>query len=114
MGLASLLNTPKTQDQLNGWSFSHALHHKAILVALQQKTNSKFTEYSLDPFNPDDQQNWLLRHQQMHDDFNSQLGLNGQDLQSVDLNNEKEMQLWTYYNFQEHQAAAQALAIVFG
>lgn len=68
-------------------------------------------EYQLDPIDFSDVQNWLSRNQESHDDFNGALGLNGVDLEGVDLTDPKQTQDWIYLVWQEIQIAQLQLGI---
>lgn len=112
MPLFDLLNSPAgAAKNLSDWSFSHAADHLEILQAIQKQKGVALTQYLLDPLNEHDLNQWLDRHQQAHDDFNTVLNLDGVDLQSVDLTNPSERESWTLLNFTEHRSARLALGI---
>lgn len=112
MPLFDLLNSPGGGGRnLNEWAFSHAQDHLEIIQAIQAKKSVALPFYQIDPLNEHDLNQWLNRHQQMHDDFNSVMLINGVDLQNVDFSDKKERSSWTLLNFQEHRDVRDALAI---
>ncbi len=110
--LASLYNAPRTADDLNEFSFANAdLHARQVQQALAQR-NVVLTSYTLDPIpTTAGRDEWLQRHQQMHNDINSLLGITGSDLSELDWTKPSEVASWAYLHAQEHQLAATALAL---
>lgn len=112
MPLVSLLNNPfDSEEALEYMWFSHFQHHIDILQAIKSQLGVSLTQYPIYPVNKENLQQVLQSHQQYHDDMNGVLGLNGVDLQSVNLEDKKEQRVWTDLNFREHQAASVALTI---
>lgn len=68
-------------------------------------------DYVIDPIPHDNVKGWIENNQNLHNDMNGQLGLQGSDLQDVDFNDQKQLQSWFYLHFIEHQSAEQALGI---
>lgn len=112
MSIANLLNNPFSgKKQAEDWFFQHANDHREILQALQTKLGIQLIDYTLYPFNPDDLQDWLIRHQSMHNAFNGYLGYDGTDLNRVDFSDASQQQDWISQNYTEHYAARTALGI---
>lgn len=113
MSINSLLNVPKTAQDWAAWSFAHKDHHSAIRQAIFRKTNGadNLAEYELDPINFESVKEWLARNQQSHDDFNLVLGLEGTDLEGLDVEDKGQLATWVMTHWQEHQNAAAALKI---
>lgn len=112
MPLFDLLNDfRKSPAALSKWMYAHQQHHKLILNGLKTKGITQTTEYVLYPFPEKNQLGWMLHNQQMHNEFNAALNLNGTDMQSVDLKDEQDFKtfLWDHYN--EHRSASLALGI---
>lgn len=109
--LASLLNTPRTAEQWQAWSFANYQDIVEIQQAIQAQRGISLTRYILYPIPPDDVQGWLARNQNSLDDINGTLLLQGTDLQIVDLTDAKQLQGWVYTLYQQHYAARAALRI---
>lgn len=72
------------------------------------------TVYQVYPVNLNDPQavqTFLENNQQAHDDFNGALGLPGVDLEGVDIKDKKQLEAWTFLNYQELYDASAALEI---
>ena len=95
--------------QLYGWH--HINDHLEVFQAIQKKFNINFTLQDIYPFPLTDWKNWLQRHQIMHTQANSILGVAGDDLQTVDFNNATQRAAWVELNFSEHSDWHQSLAI---
>jgi hypothetical protein len=109
--LAALLNTPRTSENWNEWSFHHKDSHLRILQAIKQQLNFNVIEYDIDPIPPDDLPGWLEKNQEYHDEMNAALNLQGSDLESVDFKNPKEFEVWIFQHYQEHFDAESKLGI---
>lgn len=109
--LAALLNTPKTKQEWDTWSFNHRLSHEQIVQAIQTQADIDLTIYQLDPINLQDMPDFLQRNSQMHLDMNTVLGLQSSDLLDVNLADERQRESWIYLHFYEHYDAENALGI---
>ncbi len=90
-------------------TFPYGLGSGAAGVA--QSSTINLFQYQLDPINFDDPQQWLENNAQTHDDMNGVLGLQGTDLQGVDLKDKNQLNAWIFLHYQEHYSAHQALGI---
>ena len=112
MSVAFLLNNPFKDEKIKEeWYFAHANDHRDILQALQNAQSVKLTDYILYPYDDRDEQDWLIRHQSMHNAFNGLLGYDGTDLNRVDLNDPSQQEDWISQNYTEHYSARAALGI---
>ena len=68
-------------------------------------------QYQLDPIPTQDITDWLFRNSQSHSDINSVLGLQGSNLESVNLEDENQRQAWIWLNYSELRDARLALHI---
>lgn len=91
--------------------YAHQQEHKKILSALRARGITQTSEFVLYPFPEKDQLRWMLGNQQMHNEFNAALNLNGTDMQSVDLKDDNDFKVWLNDHWREHYAANQALGI---
>ena len=113
VSIVDMLNNPFGEKKdADAWFFFHANDHRDILVALQKKfPTSTFTDYQIYPFNPHAMQEWLIRHQSMHNAFNGFLNYDGSDLNRVDFNDPQQQEEWVSQNYTEHYSARVALGI---
>jgi hypothetical protein len=111
--LPALLNVPKNDAEWNIWSLAHRDQHDIIRAAILAQYNVNLASYPLDPipFSKEALYQWLVWNEQSHDDFNSVLGLQSSDLESVDLTDAKQKEAWIWLHFLEHQSAADKLQI---
>ena len=110
--VAGLYNVPSDADELNVWSFNHAVHHRDINRRIYQIASVQLPEYILDPVTPD--QSWLIQHQEIHSLMNAILGNQGFDLEELDWKNPNALAGWIFQNAQEHVAADEAIALASG
>ncbi len=109
--LASLLNVPRTSTDWSRWSFSHQNSHVKIGNAILAQGGPNLPIPVLDPVNFNAVKTFLERNQQAHTDMNNVLGLQGSDLEGVDIGEVRELQGWIWDHYLEHQAAEQALKV---
>jgi len=85
MSIAQLFNMPTNSFELAQWTLANAASHQFILVNLQKKNPGvMFASFVLDPIDERDVQNFLLRHQLMHNQFNQALNIPGNDYTELD------------------------------
>lgn len=113
MPLFNLLERPFTDGGLliEEWTFSHWQDHLEIIKAIQTQKSTVLIPWMIWPFNKDNAEDWLLKHQQLHDDMNSTLNLQGVDLENLDFQDVKAMEVWIDVNYREHLSARSILAI---
>lgn len=109
--LALLLEVPKNADEWARWSFHHRLQHDAIRQAIQTQKGVNTNAYILDPVNFNSPKDFLERNQETHNEMNAPLGLQGSDLEDVNLSDARELEAWVYAEYQELFSASQALGI---
>jgi hypothetical protein len=112
MALSTLYEYPTDPGKLQAWSFTHAAHHRDVIRVIFETTGVVLDERILDPFDPWDEGNlssWLNAHQDMHDQTNAQLGLDGHAIWDVDWSNPDEMVPWLALNAIEHLTWGEAL-----
>jgi hypothetical protein len=80
-------------------------------VTMTTDLSQNLTVYVMTPWNSHDADGILGRHQEAHDDFNEALGLNGQDLSSLNPKDPNDIQRWVWQNASEHAAARKVLGI---
>lgn len=111
MALVDLLNTPKNEAEWEIYSFSNREQVSEIRQAIKVQKNTILRDYVLYPINFDNIKFWLQNNQQAHLDFNAVLGLQGSDLQDVDIKEPNQLQSWVWINYQELFSASAALHI---
>ena len=109
--LAALLNIPRSQKLWDRWSFDNLDSHNRILAAINAKGGTPLTGYNIDPISPIDLKGWLKRHATMHEEANSKLSLQSNNLLDVNLQDEKELTSWIELHHQEHRDLEMALGI---
>lgn len=110
-GVAALFNVPTTPTELDVWASVHASHHRDINRAIYQLTQVALPEFVLEPINPKDTGVWEAQHQQMHQNQDAILGIDGFDLTGVDFTNPELLTGWIQLNSSEHFQAANTLGI---
>lgn len=112
MALIELLRwLPDDPGMREWWTLHHASDHTEIRQAIEKQKGFNLTSYQIDPYNEHDSGGWLIRHQELHNDFNNALGLQGSDLQNIDVSTEQGRKEIEFQHFREHQQARQALGI---
>ncbi len=94
------------------FAYAHLQHHKAIIRVMRETRGIDLPERQLWPIdfdNPASMQVFLSQHQQAHSDFESVLGIQGNDLANVDFNDKKARDSWFFLNWSGHYSAAAAL-----
>ena len=109
--LASLLDVPDEEAKLREWLFQNAEHHQLIQGAIQRQVGKNLPLYVLDPVNMRQFDKWLQDHQAAHTDFNSLLGLQSNDLESVKWDDPIQKRAWGNIHYLEHLAVASVLKI---
>lgn len=71
----------------------------------------EYVLYPVDEQNKDDFQQFLENNSQAHDDFNSALGLQGSDIEELDIQDANKLSQWIYTQYQEIYSASSALKI---
>jgi hypothetical protein len=100
--IADLLNRPKDMTQLSSFSFPNANHHDLVVAVLRAQGNANVNRYILDPISEADMNNFLIRHQQSHNEINGVLGVAGNDLSSLNVKDVNNFESWLQLHFQEH------------
>ena len=109
--LISLRTVPKTDADWLQWTFAHAQHHLAIILAARAQLGIEFQQYVLDPVPEAALQNFLINNQFSHNDMNGPIGATSMDLSTVDFNNENERAAWIEFHYAEHFVAGQAYGV---
>lgn len=112
MSLPTLFNLPTDETSLAYFSFANADEHNRIVTAIFASTGQTLPTYVLDPVPTFDIQNWLRRHQDIHNQQNLILSIAGNDLSDVDFKNKEQLEAWIQLHAQEHYLASQRLGIV--
>lgn len=111
MGLATLYNVPSDVNEMNMFSFNNMAEHTKIALTLFSKYNFSMPSFVLDPLPVFDPGNWLQQHQTLHNIMSSVLGVNSNDLTTVDLKNKNQLSEWIWLHAQEHFQAADILGL---
>jgi hypothetical protein len=109
--LASLLNTPTSDQEWQRWSFVNSQDVLEIQQAIRSQLGVSLPQYILDPMPLDDTPRWLARNQEALDGINGVLKLQGADLEVVDLTDPRQLQGWMFTLYQQHYDARAALKI---
>lgn len=111
MALAEIRGVPDSPEDIASWSFSHLAHHRDINRVILSTYQIRIDEYSLDPFDPDNMNQWLDLHQQMHNEQNKALGIAGYNLSEVNWEDEQQRSQWIWANSDEHFRASKILGV---
>ncbi len=101
--IAVLLNRPTDQQQLANFSFANQNHHDLVVTTLRALGSTQVNRYIMDPVSLEDMNNFLIRHQQSHNEINGVLGVAGNDLSSVNFRDVNSLESWLQLHFSEHQ-----------
>ena len=86
-------------------------HHMDIARVIYDVLKIALPVYQLDPFDPKDLGQWSDLHQEMHNQQNAILGINGFNLLDPDFTDTGRLQGWLDFNANEHLQAANILEI---
>lgn len=111
MSVAAIFNVPTTEENFAQWAFAHMAHHRDIIRVIYEVTGVALPEYILDPFNPFERTNWEYTHQVMHQQMNALIGVEGNDLLSVDWADENKRAAWIMLNASEHRQIGDFLGL---
>ena len=111
MPLPFLFDITANDASLEQFFFWNAQDHIEIRQAIQAQHGTNLFARVLDPVDREAIDLWLELHQQTHNDINSVLGLNGNDLSDIDFSIPSKVREWINLHAQEHQAMRQALKI---
>lgn len=111
MPIENLLTALPDQAGIDDFSFNHRKDHEEIRQAIQKIYGVNLPQYPIDPFSPNDMLRFLQYHQSYHNDMNSVLGLQSNDLSTADFANKEQRDSWIWLNWIEHTAAREKLAI---
>lgn len=112
MSLATIYNSPHGEYDRLVWSFSNSDHHLQVIDSIASTRNTLLARYLIDPIPPGrDLQSWLRTHQTMHNDVNSVLSVQGNDLTELDFNNAAELEGWVFLHASEHRQWANILGV---
>jgi hypothetical protein len=102
---------PDDDRLLETWVHNHYQDHLEIQQAIQKQGGGNLEILEINHINPDAADEWLERHQLMHNEMNAVLRQQGNDLTQVDFNNREQRTGWFWLNFREHFNARGVLKI---
>ena len=111
MGLANLFRPAPGDDGWQEFWFNNWIDHQDIQQAIQAQLSVNQEIYIINPWLDSDAAAILQRHQQFHNDMDGALGINGEDLSSIDFKNQRAIEEWVFQHYQDHLAAHQILGI---
>jgi len=112
VSVALLYNIPRSQSDLNEWTFSNAASHQLIVDALRAKRNARHLSiYVLDPLPQTDYGSFLLRHQFMHNQMDNILHIGGNDFTGINFDDPSEAEFIWFLHANEHILAHKKLGI---
>lgn len=111
MTVANIYQNPRTPEDFATWSFAHAAHHRDIVRVIFELTGTRLDEFVLDPFDPADEEGWLLSHQIAHQQMDDILGIPGAVLSNVEWNDPEQLASWLSRHGNEHYIAGQILNV---
>lgn len=105
--LATVLYPSPTPEGWTEWTHQNYQHHLAIEDALLQVRGVRVTPFRIWPV--DNMKDWEGQHQQAHDLFCEELGIQGIDLTGLDLRDKSKKDAWFFQHYMQHYTAAQIL-----
>lgn len=110
-GVAGLYNVANNRPNLDTWASVHASHHRDVNRVIYQLFTVDVPEYILEPFDPNNADDWLRGHQAMHQQIDFILGISGYNLLAVDMADRDQFSNWVFLNADEHFKMANILGI---
>lgn len=108
MSLAQVILPPPTGlIGLQEWAFAHYQHHLEIAQTVLKNKNTRLEIPQIWPMTLENIQNWLENHQTLHNQQNAVLKIQGNDLSTLNWNDEKQREGFFWLNFMEHRSADQ-------
>ena len=111
MALATIGIAPSSSEAFSIWAQAHATHHYDCIRVATPKYSKTFTQYVLDPFDPNDMQIWLDQHWQMHMEMDASTNVVTNDLSELDWGDEASLQTWITQNYGEHEQWSTILGV---
>ncbi len=111
MSVPILYHNPTSADEMSVWSFAHAAHHRDINRIIFETMGIRLDEFVLDPFDPKEEEGWLVTHQIMHSQMDEVLGIPGFVLSNVDWDDPGQLKMWLSRHGNEHFIAGTILNI---
>ena len=121
MPLSEIVQMPVTADEVKRWSFAHMANHRDIIRRIYETTTPvppattpppiSLNPYPLDPFDPDNLDQWLYQHSVMHVEMDAVLGIAGYNLLDLDWRDPDQLREWISFNSDEHVQASRLLGI---
>lgn len=111
MAIASLFNVPVSPETTAEYAFNHMAHHRDVNRRILEIFNVIVPEFALDPMNLGNLGVWGNQHQQMHNDTNFILGVEGNDLTDVSWSDINERTAWIFLNSNEHYQWSNLLGV---
>lgn len=111
MTVPALYQNPTTAEEMAVWSFSHQAHHRDIARVIFETYGARLDEFVLDPFDPREEEGWLVTHQIMHNQFQQILGIPGFVLSNVNWDDPEQLRMWLSRHGNEHFQAGTILNI---
>lgn len=109
--VAALLEVPRSSQQWARWSQNNRFCCDEINAAILKQYNINLIQYQLDPIPFNNFVQFLENNQAAHTAFNGVLGLQGSDLESVDIRNPAQLEAWVNLVYQELYSARAKLRI---
>jgi hypothetical protein len=109
MAIADLLQSPQEALDWAHFSFANAAHHHDIIRIIGRDQSKFLDEFVLDPIDKDGFTNWLFLHATMHRQMTAALGIQGYDLQQLDLKDPEDLAHWIGLHADEHIRVGQIL-----
>jgi len=108
---APLLNVPHEQSDWASWSFQLDQNVRDITQALRMQRGVSLVEYQIFPIPEAAVGEWLERVSGVIGDICQELNVQSADIETVDLQDERERQAWVWQVFTEINAARGMLKI---
>ena len=111
MALNNLQEVPQNERDWDIFTLALRVELTKIRQAIQAQKGITLNEYIVDPISPQFTQDFFNNNSRMHLDMNQVLGLQSQDLTSVDIENKEQLSEWVSNNYQEIYSAQSALGV---
>ena len=111
MGLVNIYTPDPGPDGWQLFWWHNWNEHLSIMQAILAQKNITLQSYGINPWIPEDKDNILSRHQQFHNDMNLVMGVQGENLAVLEIDDPQAVKQWVWQHYNEHLGVQTLLKI---